>query len=106
METPEREPMAVLDKTLCLSGPASACAAFCRSCDQAVSPRWLAPSWAALKPVSLGHGLEILTILWGANRARGSSFGSRALILMGGRYGDNLNPNEREPGHTEARKVA
>ena len=102
MRTPEREPRAVLDKTQCLSGPAPASAAFRRSCDQAVSPRWLAPSWAAQQPVTLGYGLEILTILWGATRARGSSFGSKALILMGGRHGDNLSPNVREPGHTEA----
>lgn len=102
METPERESGGVLGKNQSLSEPAPAIAAFRRSCDQAVSPRCLAPSWGALKPESLGHGLEILTILWGANRARGSGFGSRALILMGGRYGDNLNPNEREPGLTEA----
>lgn len=102
METPERESGDVLGKARSLSEPAPAIASFRRSCDQAVSPRWLAPSWGALKSESLGHGLEILTILWGANRARGSDFSSRALILMGGRYGDNLNPNEREPGHTEA----
>jgi hypothetical protein len=102
METPERESGEVLGKARRMSEPAPASAVFRRSCDQTVSPRWLAPSQVAQKNVSLGHGLEILTILWGATRARGSGFCSRALILMGGRYGDNLNPNEREPGHTEA----
>jgi len=106
METPERESAGVLGKAKSMSEPAPAIAAFCRSCDQAVSPAWLAPPWAARKHVSLGHGLEILTILWGAIRARGSAFWARVLILMGGRYGDIPNPNEREPRHTEARKVA
>ncbi len=101
MCAPERELVRMMDVTRNLSRPASAAARIRRG-DQTVSPRWLAPFWVAQKSVPLGHGLEILTILWGAIRAMDPSFGSKVLNPMGGRQAVKLNPNVREPGHAAA----
>jgi len=65
-------------KTMCLSGPVPAIAAFQIRCDQVMSPKWLAPSGVAQHPVLNGHDLEIPTVLWGVTHAKGTSFGSIA----------------------------
>ena len=70
--------------------------------DQVMSPKWLAPSRVAPLPVSTGHGLEIPTVLWGVNHAKGASCGSSALIPMGGRCGTDPNLKVRERGHAVA----
>jgi hypothetical protein len=106
MKKPEREPLKVLEKTRCLSGPVPAIAVIHRRCNQVMSPKWLAPSRAARPPVFDGHDLEIPTVLWGVTHAKGTSLGSIALIPMGGRCGADPNPIAREQGHAAARRAA
>ena len=68
MESPDRDPVVVVDKSQGLSGPDPALAVLRGLCDQDMSHQWLAPSRVARKPVPHGHGLEIPMTLWGRDQ--------------------------------------
>mgnify|MGYP001815930820 CR=1 FL=1 len=106
MNQPEWDPVVVVDKPDCLSGPIPVCAVLSMLCDQVMSPKVLAPYRAAQRPESIGHGLEIPMAFWSALRSMGPSSSSYAWIPMGARCGSNPTPNSRKSGHVEARKTA
>jgi len=106
MDRPEWDPVVVVVKSGRLSGPIPACAAFVETRDQVMSPLWLAPSTAALRPVLHGHDLEIPMAFWSAMRSMGTSHGSDASIPMGARNGHDRNQHQRTPGHAETSKAA
>jgi len=106
MDQPEWDPVVGLAKTERLSGPIPVCAVFVTTRDQVMSPLWLAPSSAALRPVPHGHALEIPMAFWSATRAMGTSHGSDASIPMGARNGHDRNQNQRTPRHAETSKPA
>lgn len=101
-----RYPGVALDPTKRLSGTAPPIAVLRVRRDQVMSHKWLAPNGETQRPVTHGHDLEILKILWSATCTRETSFGSMTSILMGARCGIPPEPNARGPGHSAERKAA
>jgi len=103
---PEWDPVVVVDKALRPSGPIPVCVVLSEPRDHAMSPLGLAPSLAAQRPETPGHGMEIPMTFWCAMRNMGPSFGSYAWIPMGARCGTHPTPNSRTSGHAKVRKAA
>lgn len=106
MNQPEWDPVVVVDKALRPSGPIPVCVVLSEPRDHAMSPLGLAPSLAAQRPETPGHGMEIPMTFWCAMRNMGPSFGSYAWIPMGARCGTLPTPNSRTSGHAKVRKAA